>query len=96
MFQNGLDLRPRHARKPFKELSHRCAVLDVIEQRVHGHARAAKYPGAARDARVLFNSLACTLVQHDYTLLRKRWGGKWRKHMTLTVSHTPKMEVMKS
>jgi len=52
VFQNGFDLRLGHSWKPFDKLNYRGTVLDVIEQRAHGHARTAKYPGAARDARV--------------------------------------------
>ena len=96
MVENCAHLLHADAGEPLHKLGDPYPVFQVFKKSGDGDARAAKYPGAARDARVLFNSLACTLVQHDYTLLRKRWGGKWRKHMTLTVNHAPKMEVMKS
>ena len=69
LLQYGLDLLARYARKPFEELGHGSAVLDIIEERAHGHASAAKYSRPACDPRVLFNDFAIAPVQHDYTLL---------------------------
>lgn len=72
MLQYGLDLLARYARKPIEELGDGGAVLEIIEERAHGHASAAKYPRPACNPRGLFDHSAIPPIQHEYTLLRKR------------------------
>ena len=47
VIEHGTNLVKRDARKPFDELRHGSAILEILEQRGHRHARATKYPSAA-------------------------------------------------
>ena len=47
MFEDGANLFQRDAGKPLHELGNLSAVLEVLEQRGNGHARAAEHPSSA-------------------------------------------------
>ena len=48
VIENSLDLLACDAGKPFQKLIDGRAAFDVLEQGVHRHARASKYPGATK------------------------------------------------
>lgn len=64
MFKHSSCLLGRHARKPLDEIRQLSAIFKVLEQRCHGHARAAKHPGAAHAGRISLNNFAGGPVNH--------------------------------
>ena len=68
VIQDVLYLFDRNSRKPFDELCNRGAAFQVLKQRGHGHARAAKYPSAAVNASTGFNCRACGPIDHSEIL----------------------------
>ena len=48
VIEHRTNLAKRDARKPFDELRHGGAILQILKERGYGHARAAEYPLASR------------------------------------------------
>lgn len=65
VLQDSANLGNRDARKPFHELRHRCAILEILEQRGHGYSGAPEYPGSADAVRVLLDRNARRPIDHD-------------------------------
>ena len=68
VLQDVLYLFDSNSRKPLDELCNRGAAFQVLKQRGHGHARAAKYPSAAVNASTGFNGRACGPIDHSEIL----------------------------
>ena len=64
VFQDGFGLRARNAWEPGKKLIQRRPAFEVLEQRTHWHARAAKYPSPADLGGVLFHGRAGGPIEH--------------------------------
>ena len=65
VFEHGANLFQRDAGKPPHELGNLRAVLEVLEQRGNGHARAAEYPGSADPLGVPFDGWASRPIDHE-------------------------------
>lgn len=57
-FEEGDALLARHRRKPGEKLVDGLPRLQIIEQRLHGHARAAKHRRTAHNVRAARNDIA--------------------------------------
>ena len=68
MFQDAAGLLCSDARKPFQKFLDRRAAFNILEQRGHRDARAAKHPCAADTISVAFNSSAGSPVDHSSIL----------------------------
>jgi hypothetical protein len=68
MFQDGTGLLLGDTREPFQKFLHRRAAFNILEQRGHGDARAAKHPRTADTISVAFNSNAGSPVDHSSIL----------------------------
>jgi hypothetical protein len=60
-----LNLFAGHAGKPFEKITHRCAVLQILKQRRHRHARALEEPRAADFAGDALNRSTFIPIQHE-------------------------------
>src|ERR1043165_4777310 len=69
-FQNGFNLFARHAGKPFEKLADSRPVFEILEERLHRNARAAKNPRAADLAGHAFNGGTLTPIEHGKSLRR--------------------------
>ena len=68
MFQDAAGLLCGNTRKPFQKFLHRRAAFNILEQRGHRDARAAKHPCAADTISVTFNRSAGSPVDHSSIL----------------------------
>lgn len=78
VFKNGIDLLSRDTWEPREKIVHACPALEVFEQRFHGNARTAKYPGSAHLARFTLDSRTLIPIKHIARIRGELRNGKIR------------------
>ena len=76
MFEHGLDLLARHARKPREKIIHASALFEVFEQCFHRYARALEHPDAADFSRRPFDRWTLSPIKHDTSIRPVTSNGK--------------------
>jgi hypothetical protein len=75
--QDRYGLIAGHTWKPLEEIIHAGALLEILEQRAHGHARAREHPGAADAFGGTLDGRTLAPVQHAVSLGPFNPDGKW-------------------
>ena len=65
MLEDGMDLLEGHSREPLDELGDARSTIEVLEEGLHGDARAAEHPGSADAVRDPLDGRALRPVQHE-------------------------------
>ena len=82
MIEHGTNLVKRDTWKPFDELRHHGAILEICKERGYGHARAAEYPSAADPFRIPFDYRTGRPIDHGKNGITPaaRWLTRTQKH----------------
>jgi len=76
MLQHCLCLLPAHARKPLQKVIEPCALLQIREERLHGHARPSEHRRTTYFFRSPFDSEAFIPIEHTKRLADESIAGK--------------------